>query len=653
MKINQMRLAANSTASTATCREELQPDNVSDTIDVPTQLGDTLIGNPYSVATMQQAAINLYGSAQGIVTNKKYIRYKPATLDQVDLLANSDIALFDYPLNTDVVQEGDYYPQAGLGESDIPWFYSVVDVNYQPIAGIQYESLADLYVPDVDTSLENEAFRITNNPIAPDCSSGSSLLSETSNVDIVPMVPQCPEGTHWDYTERACVDNGCPDGYIWDGTTCVPNTPQPPPVDIKKPAGQILVRDVINGTYRDVALRQVRVVARRWFKIELMYTDDNGRFQSSKRFQNKVNVFVKFKNNQVTTRGLRGIRLWQTLFPIKHGLGKYSGNLSNITWTYSSVGYGNERSNRNWWAAQLMNAYLEFNENALALNVGSAPSGMQILLTAWQDAAGSGSTPMNRHRNSFTFSDAFLRQFLVQPLTAYWGQVYNNVFNNNGIIRKMDMTLGYNTPQSYGAWTSDRVKELMYHELSHSAHFNKVGESWWNDFVYAEAYETSRFGPGAANSPYGIGDDGFLSDYISLAESWAEHLGQTIADRFYGLNSTSFFRQRSITYTNNQYINGSSHVNYLEDFSPFRTIDPFRWIPDGLYYDMIDNRNDAFASPLRVNINDAVSGYTNQQFFNALESDVKSIPAFRQRLLQQNNNLQATEVTQLFQAYGY
>ena len=68
---------------------------------------------------------------------------------------------------------------------------------------------------------------------------------------------------------------------------------------------------------------------------------------------------------------------------------------------------------------------------------------------------------------------------------------------------------------------------------------------------------------------------------------------------------------------------------------------------------MIDNRNDLFAVPLRVNLNDGVFGFTNQQMFNALESDVKSIPAFRQRLLQQNGNNQATEVTNLFAQYGY
>ena len=110
----------------------MQPDWISDTIDVATQLGPALIGNPYSVSVMQQAAMNLYGTAQGINANRKYIRYKPSTLAQIDQLLNSDIELFDYPLDRDVIEEGDYYPQPGIADNELPWFYSVVDISYQP-----------------------------------------------------------------------------------------------------------------------------------------------------------------------------------------------------------------------------------------------------------------------------------------------------------------------------------------------------------------------------------------------------------------------------------------------------------------------------------------------------------------------------------------
>ncbi|MEO9146180.1 MAG: hypothetical protein ABI237_11555 [Ginsengibacter sp.] len=56
----------------------------------------------------------------------------------------------------------------------------------------------------------------------------------------------------------------------------------------------------------------------------------------------------------------------------------------------------------------------------------------------------------------------------------------------------------------------------------------------------------------------------------------------------------------------------SSHLNLLENFSPYRTGDPFHWIPTGLFYDMFDTRNEQKATGGPVD--DSVSGYTNQHF---------------------------------------
>ncbi len=45
--------------------------------------------------------------------------------------------------------------------------------------------------------------------------------------------------------------------------------------------------------------------------------------------------------------------------------------------------------------------------------------------------------------------------------------------------------------------------------------------------------------------------------------------------------------------------------------------------------------------------------YITEQCFNALQPDVRSIEAFRDRLLQQNGNDQAANVIDLFFRYGY
>jgi hypothetical protein len=72
-----------------------------------------------------------------------------------------------------------------------------------------------------------------------------------------------------------------------------------------------------------------------------------------------------------------------------------------------------------------------------------------------------------------------------------------------------------------------------------------------------------------------------------------------------------------------------------------------------LYYDLIDNRNDFNAVPQRIPLVDNVLNYTNQQFFNALDADINSLPAYRVRLLSENGNNQAAGVNTIFNFYGY
>ncbi len=151
-------------------------ENDADTTDVPTILGNQLQGNPYSVANMQQASINLYGNANHIAMNKQYVRFRPGNANQLFVLEALDLDLYDYPLDYELLHEGDYYPQPGLGPDEIPWFYGMVDVGFQPPAGIQYEVLQQVHIPATDIWLEQEAFRITGNSFEDSCGTNLNRL---------------------------------------------------------------------------------------------------------------------------------------------------------------------------------------------------------------------------------------------------------------------------------------------------------------------------------------------------------------------------------------------------------------------------------------------------------------------------------------------
>jgi len=149
-------------------------------------------------------------------------------------------------------------------------------------------------------------------------------------------------------------------------------------------------------------------------------------------------------------------------------------------------------------------------------------------------------------------------------------------------------------------------------------------------------------------NPYGDGKSTSNSPIIALGESWAYYMGHTVADFTYGLNSSTSYEQQT-TFSNNYPVDkASSHLNLLESFDPKKTTDPFHWIPQGLFYDLLDPANET-----GVPVLDQVSGYTNQQMFNAFQSNIVTLQDYRARLLQTTTNSTSVYVTNLFNQYNY
>ena len=640
------RKATMSTAlSSTTCVEDQEDGNGMDTLLKPTILGYHLVNHPYSLAIMQQAYTNLYGNANGVVITHKYIRFKPSSPQQLSILEDLDIDLSDFPLDYDVVQEGDFYNDGITPAEEIPWLYAVVDAGFTPPAGISYEVLEQIHIP-VLAAVENESFVITGNPIDSSECGGAA----TAATPIGPDAPECPEGYHWDYTLRQCVENDCPAGYYWDGAQCVPDAP-PPPAPTRQPSGTIQVYDNNFISYRPV--RNARVVARRFLKIERTYTNNQGQFFINQEFR-KVTLLVKFKNDQAKIRALRRARLWQMLFPVKIKMGKYKGALNNITYNIDYFNDALSSGARNWAAATAHNNVQEYYDFAAQQGIGTPPNKLRILLTNWETQGLSGAAPMYAKRVIQELPEDFLRYYVISntPFISLAPWVYI-------LKQEIDITLGYNIYKRTGtdqAAGSSGITETMFHELTHAAHYNKVGNAWWNDFVDGEL--NNIIWNSTDNPPYGNGDQGAISGIIATGESWAYHMGHFMTDLKYVANSNPTFNQ-GFEYRNGDIRQGGTivavtglnvHVNLLEDFDNHRTIDPDRWISQGIYYDLIDNRNDVLFD--RVLLDDQVAGYTNQQFFNALDTDIRSLPGFRVRLLNENGNNQAAGVNTIFTFYN-
>ncbi len=139
---------------------------------------------------------------------------------------------------------------------------------------------------------------------------------------------------------------------------------------------------------------------------------------------------------------------------------------------------------------------------------------------------------------------------------------------------------------------------------------------------------------------------------------WGNHCEFIFTNRHYGNGGANGafgvgFTAR-MQFTDYENVPGglNANLNALENHNPNLTADVHRWIPQGICYDLIDNRND-FVTIGNTRPNDNVSGYTTQQCFNALLPNVRDIPAFKDRLLIQNGNNQQSQLNQLFSDYGY
>ena len=391
-------------------------------------------------------------------------------------------------------------------------------------------------------------------------------------------------------------------------------------------------------------------------KVERTYTNNQGQFTLSKEF-NKVHLLVKFKNDQAKIRALRRARLWQMLLPVEINIGRYSGALNNVTYNILENTDALSDGARLWAAATAHNNVQEYYDYAAQLNIGAPPNKLRVLLTNWRMQGTAAATPMFAKRLIQALPTAFVTTFIAASVNGFAGGITGLV---NVLKAEVDVSVGYNTARDGTNVTtnSDRMSENMFHELTHAAHYNKVGNSWWGDFVDAEISQMTAF-----NEPHPYGDgNSIYSPIIALGESWAYHMGHFMADLKYSTTPNIDLWEQQITYLNNELDDAgtiintglSAHVNLLEDFSPLRTAnDDFFWIPQGLFYDLMDDRNDNIQTPVRVALDDQVKNYTNHQFFEALDNDIYSLQQYKTRLLNENGNNQQAGVNAIFTFYGY
>lgn len=596
-------------------------DAISPRSDEPTPiiLGNPRV-NPYTVQKMTEAWNNLNGTnLPTLPPTHRYVKFMPATLEQFEKLNQTELALFDYPLEYEIIQMGDYYDDPAVPEGGIPPLYTVIEADAPFPTNIPHEIKAELLLAPSDSYLVKEAFRLTGNnyevsyvgsgsanngrpdpdpECKPGCPNYPCCLEPDIFCDDVPCVTDPNQGCHpgsanW----PECLGGGGGSSeFTQNDCGCMVFT------DIRKPGGCIKVEDSELSTPNTPStfegVRRVRVTMRdNWFSTSVTFTDDNGCWKINRRFSGKAWMSVKFESERGRFRGAvqNFANVWEWATTIKDNAGAIAGPIfNNIAINYHLWTAQGSQAQRFWGAATVNNALHEFHDFAVTDGIASPPLNLSIWLSRTRTV---GFALMKNFLGSIPSTNAIIDGFVgsafFQSLVDILGAGLPSPLATI-LVETIapDVMIGTNFQES------DQLKRLAYHEIAHTSHFMQVGGDYWLGVIEAEV---NANGWGDENS-----DD---AGRIAICESWAEHIGSAYAHR-------SYFTNTSIGET-------------FEARTERRVNAKPNHVPWGLHHDLLDGVVDP---PTRVV--DHVSGFTNAQLFNTLNNTVINPEQYRSRLIQ-------------------
>ncbi|MEQ1554639.1 MAG: hypothetical protein ABL929_10695 [Ferruginibacter sp.] len=226
--------------------------------------------NPYTIANMTTAWQNLasrginFRGETSVYTTHLYVKFKPQNSDQYEQLHNdSTLGFSDYPIESTVIQNGDYYHDPSLPDSVPTYQYTSVKADYQFPKNIPYEIIDKLYIPETDNVFQYET-------------------GGTNDLFVNQLLNQAYTQTG-NYEDTIALDNQ-------PTTTASRYTP----------GGQIRVFDT--RLQRWIGMEGVRVQARRWFVIYNGYPDFNGNYRMAHNFTRPCNYSIWFATNRFSVR---------------------------------------------------------------------------------------------------------------------------------------------------------------------------------------------------------------------------------------------------------------------------------------------------------------------------------------------------------------
>lgn len=289
-----------------------------------TLLGQSRI-NPYTVSNMALAWQNLitrgivYNGTASVYTTHFYVKFKPQNSDQYEKLhEDTTLAFSDYPIESNITQNGDYYHDASLPDSVPTFQYTAVKSNYQFPTDIPYDILDNLYIPETESSFQYDQ-------------------GGTDDLFVDQLLNQAYTQTG-NYEDTIALDN-----------------PQATLARRYTPGGQIQVFDTRLQSF--IGMEGVRVQARRWFEVYDGYPDINGNFRMDHSFKRPCNYSIWFARNRFsvrhnvvnTTYWINGPKMtgdWN--YNLNNGYQRFAGHVFRGAHRYHDKNVGGLRKPNRW-----------------------------------------------------------------------------------------------------------------------------------------------------------------------------------------------------------------------------------------------------------------------------------------------------------------
>ncbi|GHE37130.1 hypothetical protein [Sphingobacterium griseoflavum] len=588
-------------------RQEIVSEAGNDLRKTASGLGEKL-ENPYSLPNMKRAIQLLmsvapdadFPSVSDLSPTHLYVRFLPADYEEMQVLEQDSTLLYDpVPFGYENSMDLDYYHDPEIPEDKITWLYAFVPHDYS-FPDVQYEVLEEIYMPeDGEDELETLAMKMTDN-LENEVVNGHQLMS--SNLNDRELLGL--------FSRRF------------------------------NPSGTIMVQNSFGGS---VPLRRAAIYIKTLWWNDVSQTNDNGYYFVNRRYKHTPSVKIWNRNstNYTTQRWTE-----HAGFLVSDKLGE--GKVFNYTIEHTT---GSKRDL--WVKATINNAYVIYDDFTRANQI-ARPDGLRTWVFK---SSNYGGAPLLHNRT--------LRSYSVHypGIASRNGENFGSLVGKTGIFSLspiMDLitraTISHgNLPDivigTSGKNTSE-IYAMVFHEAAHYSHKAKVSNAYWANVQYQAMFDKT-------NGTYGDGSPAYAT-YTGVAEAWSYFIEyQLMYQTFPSSTSATIPNIRDGRYNRNMtayYGDPSTIPGSASDAASFA-----RWIPSGLFRDLMDSDNNALQlrsgtsySSIVDSGTDRVSGFTYKQLYDLLTPDVTSMTVLRQKIVAQyppKNT--ANQVTELFRLYGY